>query len=82
MVRYVLGGIRKEDLIILLDFLLASAHLCGHEVEAYSPEIIARRCLIVDGRDKEIIEFLVKSSKSVCFVNPFLLLLKQENPLS
>lgn len=77
MVRYVLSGIREEDLIILLYFLLASAHLSGHEVEAYGPEITARRCLIVNGRYKEIIEFLVKSPKSICFVKLFLLLLKQ-----
>ena len=68
MLRYILGGISEEDLIVLLHFLLASAHLGGHEVEAYSPEILARRGLVVDGRDKEIIKFLVKSSKSIWYL--------------
>src|SRR6267154_6646957 len=61
-------------------FLLASAHFSGHEVEAYSPEIFARRRLVVDGRDEEIIEFFVKSSKGICFVKPFLLLSRQRTP--
>lgn len=82
MLRYILGGISEEDLVVLLYFLLASAHLGGHEVETYSPEFLARRRLVVDGRDKEIIEFLVKSSKGICFVKPFLLLSKQGTPLS
>jgi len=67
MLRYILGGISEEHLVVLLYFLLASAHLRGHEVEAYSPEILARRRLVVDGRDKEIVEFLVKSSVEIKF---------------
>jgi len=62
MLRYILGGISEEDLVVLLYFLLASAHLSRHEVETYSPEILGRRRLVVDGRDEEIIEYLVKSS--------------------
>lgn len=62
MSRYISGGISEEDLVVLLYFLLASAHLSGHEVEAYSPEIVTRRRLVLDACDKEIIEFLVKSS--------------------
>jgi hypothetical protein len=82
MLRYILGGINEEDLVVLLYFLLASAHLGEDEVEVYSPEILARRRLVVDGRNKEIIEFLVKSSKGICFVKRFLLLSKQGTPLS
>jgi hypothetical protein len=82
MLRYVSGGISEEDLVVLLYFLLASAHLSGHKVEAYSPEILALRRLVVDGRDKKIIEFLVKSSKVFGFVKPFLFLSKQGTPLS
>lgn len=69
MHRYILGGISEEDLVILLYFLLASTHLSGQEVEAYEPEILALRRLVADGRDKEIIEFLIKSSKGIYFVN-------------
>jgi hypothetical protein len=82
MLRYILGGVSEEDLVVLLYFLLASAHLGGHEVEAYSPEILSRRRLVVDGRDKEIIELLVKSSKGIRFVKPFLLLSRQGTSLS
>ena len=81
MLRY-MGGMSEEDLVALLYYLLASAHLRGHEVAAYSPEIPARRRLVVDGRNKEIVEFLVKSSKRICFVKPFLLLSKRGTPLS
>jgi len=62
MLRYILAGISEEDLVVLLYFLLASAYLSGHEVEAYSPEILGRRRLVFDGRDEEIIEYLVKCS--------------------
>ncbi len=65
MLCYILGGVREEDLIVLLHFLLASTHLSGQEVETYSPEILARRRLVVDGSDKEIIELLVKSSECI-----------------
>ncbi len=82
MLRYILGGISEEDLVVLLYFLLASAHLSRHEVETYSPEILGRRRLVVDGRDEEIIAFLVKSPKGICFVKPILLLSKQGTPLS
>jgi hypothetical protein len=37
----ILGGISEEDLVVLPYFLLASAHFSEHEVEAYSPEILA-----------------------------------------
>ena len=65
MFRYILGGISEENLVVLLYFLLASTHLGGYEVEADGPEILASRRLVVDGCDKEIIEFLVKSSKGI-----------------
>ena len=68
--RYVHSSVREEDLVVILYFLLASAYGSGREVEAYSPVIVARRRFVVDGRDKEIIEFLEVSSerfKSVFF---------------
>jgi hypothetical protein len=63
MLRYSSCGVREEDLVVLLYFLLASAYGKGHEVEAYSPEIVARRLLVVDGRDREIIVLPVESSE-------------------
>lgn len=65
MRRYSLGlsGVREEDLVVLLYFLLASAYGKGHEVEAYSPVIGVRHILVVDGRDEEIIILLVESSE-------------------
>jgi hypothetical protein len=68
MFRYILGGVREEDLIILLYFLLASSYGKGYKVEAYSAEVFASRYLIVDGRDKEIIEFHVESSEHIVIV--------------
>jgi len=43
--RFLLGGIREEDLVVFLDYLLASAYLDGHEVATYSPVILACRRL-------------------------------------
>ena len=68
--RYVHSGVREEDLVVILYFLLTPAYGSGLEVEAYSPVIIARRRFVVNGRDKEVIEFLEVSSerfKSVFF---------------
>ncbi len=53
MLRYILSGVREEDPIILLYFLLASSYGKGHNVEAYNPETLVSRYLIVDGRDKK-----------------------------
>jgi hypothetical protein len=85
---YILGGISEEDLplavVVLLYFLLASAHLSGHEFEAYSTEILAlaRRRLVIDRRDEESIELLVKSYKGILICHTVLLLSKQGTPLS
>jgi hypothetical protein len=67
MLRYVLGGIREEDLIVLLHFLLASPYGKRHKVEAYGPEVLAGRRFVVDGCDKEIIKFPVESSERIRF---------------
>ena len=52
-----MGGIREEEFVVFLqvDYLLASAHLEGHEVAAYNPVIVASRRLGRDGRNEEII---------------------------
>lgn len=64
--RYIRGGICKEDLIILLYFLLASPYGRRHKVEAYSPEVLAGRRFVVDGCDEEIIKYPVESSECIC----------------
>ena len=67
MRRYTLGGygVREEDLVAILYFLLASAYGKALEVEGHKPEILARRILAVDGRDIEIIKSYVESPKQI-----------------
>jgi hypothetical protein len=55
--KLIVGGIREEDLVIFLDYLLASAHLERHEVAAYSPIIQ----IIPSPVDGKIRVFLVSS---------------------
>jgi hypothetical protein len=56
-------GVREEDLVVLLYFLLASAYIDFLVIEGYSPEIVDRRSLAVDAIDKEIIVFIVERSE-------------------
>ncbi len=76
MQRYTCCGVREEDLVTLLYFLLASAYGGRQEVEAKSPEILVRRGwwpwrrLVGDGPDNEIIESVIKLSEQI-LVNPF-----------
>jgi len=62
MLRHVLRGVREEDLVALFYFLLASAHFSGQKVEAKGKEILARRRLVADGPDNEVIVLLIKRS--------------------
>ncbi len=72
--RYISCGVREEDLVALLYFLLAPAYGSGQEVEANSPEILARRLLVVDGRDKEIVVSPIKSSERMSSNSLFIFL--------
>ena len=38
--RLLLGGICEEDVVVFFDNLMASAHLEGYQVVAYSPVIL------------------------------------------
>ena len=69
--RYVQSGVREEDLVVLLYFLLASAYGSDRRVETWSPVIFAVRRFVADGRDEEIVEFLEESSARFGFISIF-----------
>ncbi len=75
MQRCTCCGVREEDLVALLYFLLASAYGGGQEVEAKSPEIPVRqgpwpwRRLVGDGSYNEIVKSVIKFSEQI-LVNP------------